>query len=169
MRKSDLKKYCDRLKELGCDRAAVVDSSSVVTAEWVRFKCRYGCPGYGGTLMCPPHSPTPGETAEVISSYNRAILVHSDDHRLIDKIMVKLESELYLDGYYRAFAMGSGPCRLCKTCSFEDGCKKPYLARPAMEACGIDVFQTARNNGFDIDVVREKDDVADYFGLVLVE
>jgi hypothetical protein len=38
-----------------------------------------------------------------------------------------------------------------------------------MEACGIDVYATARNNGFTIDVVRTCDDPQHYFGLVLIE
>ncbi len=42
-------------------------------------------------------------------------------------------------------------------------------ARPAMEACGIDVFATVRKHGFTIDVVRTRGDPEHYFGLVLVE
>jgi hypothetical protein len=38
-----------------------------------------------------------------------------------------------------------------------------------MEACGIDVFKTARDNGFRIEVVRTRDVVENIFGLVLVE
>jgi hypothetical protein len=38
-----------------------------------------------------------------------------------------------------------------------------------MEACGIDVFATARKHGFTINVVRTYQDPQHYFGLVLVE
>ncbi len=38
-----------------------------------------------------------------------------------------------------------------------------------MEACGIDVFKTARDNGFTIQVLRTRDEERDIFGLVLVE
>jgi hypothetical protein len=38
-----------------------------------------------------------------------------------------------------------------------------------MEACGIDVFKTARDNGFPIEVVRTHDDEMNLFGLVLVD
>ena len=38
-----------------------------------------------------------------------------------------------------------------------------------MEGCGIDVFQTARNNGFTIDTLRDRDDDHNYFGLVLLQ
>jgi hypothetical protein len=38
-----------------------------------------------------------------------------------------------------------------------------------MEACGIDVFKTARDNGFTIEVVLNRDEERNLFGLVLVE
>ncbi len=41
--------------------------------------------------------------------------------------------------------------------------------RPMMEACGIDVFKTARHNGFDIDTRKEPYGRWNYFALVLIE
>jgi hypothetical protein len=41
--------------------------------------------------------------------------------------------------------------------------------RPLMEACGIDVFKTARNNGFQIDTRKEMYGGWNYFALLLVE
>jgi hypothetical protein len=38
-----------------------------------------------------------------------------------------------------------------------------------MEAAGIDVYQTARNNGFHIEVVTSYECEQNYFGLVLIE
>jgi hypothetical protein len=38
-----------------------------------------------------------------------------------------------------------------------------------MESCGIDVFQTARNNGFTIGVLTDRRCSVDRFGLVLIE
>ena len=38
-----------------------------------------------------------------------------------------------------------------------------------MEACGIDVFKTARDNGFTIEVVRRHGEEMNLFGLVLAE
>ena len=50
-----------------------------------------------------------------------------------------------------------------------EGCRHAEQARPAMEACGIDVYATARKHGFTINVVRTRRDPQHYFGLVLVE
>jgi len=170
--------FCKRAMEMGIEEAKMIDPGSVVTAEWVRLKCQYGCPGFGESLCCPPRTPAPDMTRKVIGSYQKAILLHQrlpkrktrwgkfDSFR---KSIVRLEIEIFLDGYYKAWSMGSGPCDLCKECNLSGTCKHGYEARPSMEACGIDVFKTARDNGFPIEVVRTRDEEMNIFGLVLVE
>ena len=156
------------------DGAKAIDPRSIVTAEWVRMKCQYGCPGYGGRLCCPPHTPSPEVTRKVIDSYEKAILLHQrlDKGRKtksFNETIVRLEIEIFLDGYYKAWSMGSGPCRLCKECNLTGLCRHGYEARPSMEACGIDVFKTARDNGFPIDVVRSLEETRNAYGVILVE
>ena len=41
-------------------RAKQIDPGDIVVAEWVRFKCRYGCKGYGKHFGCPPVRPGAG-------------------------------------------------------------------------------------------------------------
>jgi len=166
--------YCKKAIEKEMDGAKVIDPRSIVTAEWVRMKCQYGCPGYGGTLCCPPHTPTPEVTRKVIDSYEKAILLHQQldkgrKTKSFNEEIVRLEIEIFLDGYYKAWSMGSGPCRLCKECNIEGLCTHGYEARPSLEACGIDVFKTARDNGFPIDVVRSLEETRNVFGVILVE
>ena len=38
-----------------------------------------------------------------------------------------------------------------------------------MEACGIDVYQTARNNGLKLEVVQSTDSLCSFVSLILVE
>lgn len=38
-----------------------------------------------------------------------------------------------------------------------------------MEACGIDVFATVRSNGLEINTLREKGEIQNHFGLLLVD
>jgi predicted metal-binding protein len=85
--------------------------------------------------------------------------------------LVNLEEKLFKDGFYKAFVFLAGPCRLCKKCSkLEDNpCKFLSKARPCMEACGMDVFQTARNNGFFIKTLREKTETNNEYCLMLVD
>lgn len=169
MRRNNLRVFCKRAEKAGALEAKVIPASSVVTAPWVRFKCQYGCDGYGACLTCPPYSPSPDETARIVKEFERGILLHGDDHVDITRLAAEMERELFLAGYYKAIAFGSGPCRLCDDCDLEGSCKHPALARPSMEAAGIDVFQTVRNNGLDIRVVTCPENKADYFALVLVD
>jgi predicted metal-binding protein len=169
-----LEDYCKKALEMGVDGAKRIDPRSVVTAEWVRMKCQFGCPGFGMSLCCPPRTPTPEVTRKVIDSYQKAILLHrrlekGERSKLLNEMMVRLEIEIFLDGYYKAWSMGSGPCRLCKECDVTDSCKHGYEARPSMEACGIDVFKTARDHGFPVEVVRTHEEERNVFGLILVE
>ena len=106
----------------------------------------------------------------MLKDYQIAVLIHGDDHTDVTVIAARIERKAFLDGYYKAFAIGSGPCRLCDECNLEDKeCLHPEDARPAMEACGIDVFQTARNNGVPIEVVKNRTCEQNYSGVVLIE
>lgn len=160
-------KYIKRAKKLGAKDAKVIFARSVVTAEWVRLKCRFGCGGYAQSLTCPPYSPTPQETGRMLKEYKRGLLIHGDRYADMREIVTALEREAFLDGYWKAFAMASGPCEYCKTCG--EHCRHPRKARPSMEACGIDVFTTVRANGYPIEVVRSKSCKANYYGLLLLE
>lgn len=104
----------------------------------------------------------------MLDQFKRAVLFEAGRGQP-KKIAVALEKELFLHGFYKAFGMGAGPCNLCEVCAFEEGCRNPELARPSLESCGIDVFATAREHGFTIDVVRDRSDVQHYFGLVLID
>jgi len=166
--------YCTKALEVGFEGARVIDPCSIVTAEWVRMKCQFGCPGFGMSRCCPPHSPTPEVTRGVIDSYDKAILLYKQVEKEgrgkdFNDAIVRLEIEIFLDGYYKAWSMGSGPCRRCKTCDLAGGCKHGYEARPSMEACGIDVFKTVRDNGFHIEVVRTREEERKGYGVILVE
>jgi predicted metal-binding protein len=165
---TDLELFLERAHSLGATEAVVIDAGSVVTAAWVRMKCRYGCDGYGQSYCCPPHTPTPEETQRVLGCYRRAILIHCQGSGNPMLIAATLEREVFLSGYYKAFAFGSGPCRLCRTCAM-DHCIHAEESRPAMEACGIDVFATARANGMPIAVVRDRSCEPNFYGLVLVD
>jgi predicted metal-binding protein len=107
----------------------------------------------------------------VLDCYQTALLVHcpgDGNWRSIKETVADLEREVFLAGYYKAFSFGSGPCDLCEECNLEH-CLHPYRARPAMEAAGIDVYATARGNGFSIEVVRDTSCPQNYYGLVLIE
>jgi predicted metal-binding protein len=161
-------RFIKKAVELGAEEAKLIDTGTIITAPWVRLKCQFGCGGYKSSYCCPPNSPTPEETRAVLECYQKAILIHCKGHVSVTKIVITLERIIFLSGFYRALGFGAGPCSLCKTCAV-DGCKHPEKARPSMEACGIDVYMTARSNGYPIEVVIDKKSDENYYGVVLVE
>ena len=162
-------RFVDRALEMGAVDAKLISPKDVVTAGWVRLKCQYGCSGYGKRHTCPPYSPTAETTRKVLDSYSLALLFHAKDSQTIRAIGPALEREIFLSGYYKAFAFLCGPCRLCSPCDPTKLCRHPYEARPAMEACGIDVFATVRKAGMPIEVVTDHSCEQNYYGLVLIE
>ncbi len=177
---ADLEKYCSAAVKAGATHAKQIHPSSVVTEPWVRLKCQFGCPGYGKGHCCPPRTPNSNETRAILDSYRRALLFHIQvpdairDKKLFQKYfeaLVDLEGEIFKDGYYKAFIFLAGPCRLCKTCAAREdkSCNLPWQARPSMEGCGIDVYQTARNNGLPINPLRERSDTNNEYCLMLVD
>ena len=64
---------------------------------------------------------------------------------------------------------GAGPCPVCAECPEDGNCRHPEQARPAMEASGIDVYQTVKNAGLRLEPVTERDGYVKYFGLLLLE
>ena len=161
----------NRTVDLGAKESKVIEAKTVRTAAWVRYKCQFGCSGFAESLTCPPYSPTPDETQKILNSFKKAILIHCQSGAKADisKVVVQIEKEAFFAGYYKALGMGAGPCRLCRECNINDECRHREQARPSMEACGIDVFSTARNNGFTIDTLSSAKCKANYFGLVLIE
>jgi predicted metal-binding protein len=167
-RRNDLEGFCRRGTKLGAKATTIIPADSIVTAPWVRVKCQYGCPFYGTRLTCPPYSPSPEQTREILAEYRHAILVEADVLK-VTPVVAALEREIFLAGHYKALGMGEGPCAQCEECSLDNGCKFPDKARPAMEACGIDVYQTLKNNDIEIKVAKTLKSSTRHHGVVLVE
>jgi len=166
--KPGYEELCEKALELGAKSARLIAIETVVTAPWVRMRCQYGCVGYGRRLSCPPFSPTPEQTQAVLDCYKTGILMEGELWK-VNPILVALEREVFLAGYYKAWSMGEGPCHECDACALRAGCRHPQQLRPSMEASGVDVFRTLHNNGYELEVVKDYDCAAHYFGLVLVE
>lgn len=181
----DLQVLIEKALEAGASAARVVDVNTIKTGSWTRWKCQYGCPNYGKTLCCPPYSPDYEATQRFLSEYKKGIIVQYTmqldptgpadferaDLQLSNEllcILLELEREAFLLNHYKAFALKAGRCRLCEKCNLEH-CVHPTKARPSLEACGIDVFALARDNGFDMDVVTGPITKLDIYGMVLVE
>jgi len=184
------KRLIEQAIQGGATAAKIIKASEIFVAQWVRHKCQFGCKHFGQRFTCPPYAPSPQETADTIKQYQTALLVefrnrHIDDPEvgpkrdLIHHLLYELERQAFLDGFYKATAYAAGRCRLCPECPAEKlenpslfdkkNCLNQKMARPAMEASGIDVYRTARQAGFEIHVVRDKKEAFTAFGIVLLE
>jgi len=165
----DLKNFAKLAVRMGAVDAKIIDAKKVIVQDWVRLKCQYGCGNYGKSLTCPPYSPTPHQMRRVLDSYSRGILMRLPDEWMTTHDMVaKLERHVFLAGYYSALGLPAGPCKRCEECNLKH-CTFPRVARASMEASGIDVYATARNNGFRIEVMKNRKQKPTYYGLLLVK
>lgn len=155
--------------ELGCEQAVVIHPKTIATGRWVQLKCKYGCEEYGKKLTCPPHSPSYEEMKEILGEYHKALLLHGHMSWQMRYITAVIEKEAFSLGFYKAFGLGAGPCMLCEKCMTSSPCTRTEEARPSMEACGIDVYQTARNHNLKIQTLKDKSDEVNIYGLVLLE
>jgi predicted metal-binding protein len=157
-------------KRKAVKEAIIISPAKVETADWVRLKCQFGCSGFNGCLVCPPFTLTPQQMRKVLDGYKRAMLIHFSPQAQVKTIVADLEREIFIQGFWKAFGLGSGPCYFCKSCILKAGqCRHPEKARPSMEACGIDVFSTVKKFGFPIEVVKTYRQCPNYYGLVLVD
>ena len=167
----------EKLKQITQDyknfKFEYIDTESIVVEPWTRLKCQFGCPNYGKTLVCPPYTPKAEEFIEMVNSYKVAILFEvslasiDNDIRVISKIAVDIENCCVRLGYYKAFGMGAGPCKLCDECNLND-CKYPQKARPSGEACGVDIHKTIENNGYNILGIDKENNSYFCYGIVLL-
>jgi len=171
--------------EKGANSVKIIPISDISVNDWVRQKCEFGCRQYGKRFACPPYVQPPDETRKRLNEYSKAMLIEFTDlrergeWRQIQRNMAGLEREAFLCGLYRAFAYYAGTCRLCDVCPAESlenpslfdkkKCVNRRIARPSMEGAGIDVFKTARNAGYQLDVVKEENTCFKSFCLLLLE
>ena len=163
----------------GATDAKVVGPSTVVTAEWVRMKCLWGCTP-GNCLNCPPNSPAPAQTRVLLDEYDTILLLRFDvdssrmewleSSHWVHDTSLALERELFLQGFYKVFAIAGG-----RTCGLEEDCGEPGTCtsreglRPGPVACGIDVFTTSANAGWPLEVVQAPGAPYHRYALVLVK
>ena len=159
-----------KARDIGFRDAYPIKPDEIVVGPWVRLKCKYGCKNYNKKLQCPPHTMTHKNTSELLSCYSRAILLEgAPPLREFHQRLLNLEKEAFLSGLTRAFAFGAGPCPICEACPEDGICRHPELARPSMEASGMDVYLTLKEIGIALTPLKEEDQFVRYFGLLLLD
>jgi predicted metal-binding protein len=129
-------------KEKGVE-AKVINAHDVIVGDWVRFKCMWGCKGYGKHLSCPPYAPSPEEMRGILKEFKTALLLRFqgvpgmrtidpdqiplDFHPMYKDLILwvhdtvwMLEKMAFYDGYYKAIGLGAYPCIYCEHCVAEE-------------------------------------------------
>ena len=173
--KADLENYRQQALELGASEVEIIPAQWVQVDERVRLKCSIPpCPNFNRCGYCPPNVPELDFMRKVFSRYSRAILFKNDvpaedfadinryyphgrKHQLkTDEIAAKVELLAFADGYRFALGLGAGGCRdtLCNggLCQMLDSGRCPHIlmARPSMEAMGIDACDLINRVGWTI-------------------
>jgi predicted metal-binding protein len=168
--KIDLEEWVYVALHTGFRNAALTRAENIVTAPWVRMKCKCGCASYGHNLQCPPHGMESHATKEMLRSYTWTLVLEgTPPGRDFHRSLLEMEKKAFLSGFPKAFVLGAGPCPVCQRCPEDGRCRHPDQARPSMEGSGIDVYSTVRRVGFRLSPVTEPDHYVKYFGLLLLE
>lgn len=154
---------------LGFKFARTIKTSEIAVEPWVRLKCRFGCGRYDSSLTCPPLSPDEAKMKEILSRYTHGLLVQgTPPSKQFHESLLALERLFFSSGYWEALSFGAGPCPVCSQCPPPEGrCRFPEMARPSLEACGVDVFETAHRAGLGLKPISHPLGYIKYVGLVL--
>ncbi|MBI9064049.1 MAG: DUF2284 domain-containing protein [Marinilabiliaceae bacterium] len=157
-----------------------INPKDIVVSQWVRVKCEFGCSDYGlGT--CPPNTPSVKECSDFFKEYSRALVIRlnkvadrnnypSNWSRDMTNKLLKLERHVFLQGHPKAFLLNQTCCCLCKDCSGDRlSCKDKKNSRPSPEAFAVDVYQTVKNCGLEITVVKENPGEMNRIAILLIE
>ena len=158
-----------------------LDPQEVVVGQWVRMKCLFGCGEYGHNACCPPNVPTVAECERFFREYKKAAVFHFEKtvakpearHAWARKVnlgLLKLEQEVFLSGFHKAFLIFMDSCSICSECAgIRPACKEPKLARPTADAMAMDVFSTVRKLGYPIEVLSEYKQAMNRYAFLFIE
>ena len=171
----------DLFKDLGATKIIKINPKDIIVSEWVRIKCMYGCPDYGDSFSCPPHSPDLDYIRRFFYGYSSALLFQFD-LKMEDKEkryewsknmnnkLLEIEREFFLKGNQKAWIFFVGCCKTCNDCAVDkEFCIIPEKRRATLESFGVDVFGTVKKYGIHLEVRTSKDQPYKYFTVLLLK
>jgi predicted metal-binding protein len=167
---------------LGASDAVVVPADVIPIEDEIIEMCRPpNCEQYGKSANCPPHAMTPEDARQWIRSYHSALIFKIDVSprvlfsesgleifKKIFLISARLEEFSVGQGHALSKGLAAGSCKTvfcrdipCDALIKDGKCRYPSLARPSMEALGINVFRLAKEVGWEIHAILRKSDPDD--------
>ena len=84
--------------------------------------------------------------------------------------LLEIERAVFLLGHQKVFLLNQTCCSGCKDCSGNrSDCKDKKNSRPSPESFAVDVYQTVRNTGMEINVVSENPAEMNRIALLMIE
>jgi len=160
----DFEKLAELAKQCGFTHIAPLNISKLEFMPEVREMCNPDqCKNYNTSWACPPACAPLEQLREKVNTYNYGLLVQTvseiaDNYDWegmmaaaeLQKKNFALLRKALKEKFSDVFAMGSGRCTLCETCTYPtDPCRKPNEIETSMEACGLFVSKVCRDNGLD--------------------
>ncbi|MBW2615325.1 MAG: DUF2284 domain-containing protein [Deltaproteobacteria bacterium] len=179
---------------LGANDVRIIPADMVSIEDEIIEMCRPPfCEQYGQSANCPPHVMTPEDARQWIRPYHSALIfkidvspgvLFSEEGLEIFKkvflISARLEELSVGQGYVFSKGLAAGSCKTvfcrdipCEALINDGKCRYLSVARPSMEALGINVFRLVKDVGWEIHAILRKSDPNDIpsamlAGLVLV-
>ena len=169
----------EKATKIGASDATIIDTAIIPIEDAIIEYCKKPlCASYGKSAHCPPHAPKPAEARKLLKSFQKALLFKlgvaakvlmtdesNEAFRKTYEIASELEAAAQKAGFVRTKGLAAGSCLpvFCKKnkCQVvEEGkkCRFPSLARPSMEAVGINVFKLVQDVGWEIQPITRDTD-----------
>ncbi len=154
---------------LGASEAKPICTDQVVFDPRSFLKCRFGCDRWGKYWTCPPHMHISEEAfMAAFDRYENAILLQCTDPEVGQNITLAIEKAAMLT-YGAMFAMALVLCVKCNPCAYPEPCNFPHLARPSMDAYGIDIAKTIEPLGFTLKLDPDGKLLPAWYSMVLID
>jgi predicted metal-binding protein len=163
----------------GASDAKIISTKSIAIEDDVIDFCKEPlCESYGQSINCPPHTMPPDRFRDIIAKYENAIIFKIDvspeilmsegqfnEFRKIYEIVTLLEVFAVEAGFSESNGFAAGSCKPvfcpeyeCQALIDGESCRYPEIARPSMEAVGINVFELVRRVGWEIHKISKDRD-----------
>lgn len=156
-------------KSLGASDAKLMDARAIVFDPRSVLKCTFGCNRYGKFWTCRPNiGISQDQFMEALERYGTAIVIKSAEPKLAQDVTLAVEKKAMM-GYGAVYSFALVLCVMCDECAFPDPCRFPHLARPAMDAMGMDISRTVEPLGFTVDFDPQGKLLPAWYSMVLLD
>jgi len=154
---------------LGAGDARWIETGQVVFDPRSHLKCRFGCNRWGKYWTCPPHlGLSVGMFMEAFRRYRHALVIRTADPKAGQEVSLAVEKEA-MGSCNSPFAFALALCVQCEECAYPEPCRHPHLARPTMDAFGVDDGRTVASAGFKVEFDADGRMLPAWYSMVLVE